>query len=139
MKTIRVVIAAGLFALTGCGSDQTKVYPVEFQVTVQGKPAVGATVIFHPVGKADPKTPLPMGKVDQSGTVKLSTFAQNDGAPAGEYTITVTWHDVYSTPDQVNAVSPRDKLNGKYSKPDAPSAPRATVEKQPNTLRPLQL
>ncbi|OWK46333.1 hypothetical protein FRUB_00032 [Fimbriiglobus ruber] len=107
----------------------------------QGKPAAGATVVLHPVGQIDPKTPLPTGKVDDKGTVRLSTFTQDDGAPPGQYTITVDWREVRKVTvgsDQIRELSP-DKLKGRYGKPDAPAAPRVTVEKQPNKLPPLQL
>ncbi|MDB5306145.1 MAG: hypothetical protein JWO38_347 [Gemmataceae bacterium] len=131
---------AGMLCL-GCSGSEQVTYPVEFQVQVQGKPAVGATVVLHPVGSGDPKTPRPTGKVGESGTVKLSTFAQDDGAPPGEYTVTVDWREektVTVGSDQIKDFSP-DKLKGRYSRPDGTTAPRVTVEKKPNQLPPLQL
>lgn len=133
-------VVAGAFVLgsLGCsGSDRT--YPAEFQVLVQKTPAVGATVVLHPIGNADPLTPKPTGKVDASGVVKLSTFGQNDGAPPGEYAVTVVWYDVTSSPEQAVIIKGGDKLRGRYSQPASPSAPRVTIRKQTNQLPTLEL
>ncbi|QEL16334.1 hypothetical protein [Limnoglobus roseus] len=134
---------AGVVALLGAGCTRTEppAYPVEFEVQVLGKPAAGATVVLHPVGKADPKVPLPTGRVDAAGTVKLSTFAHEDGAPPGEYAVTIEWRpEVVVTvgSDKITEFA-ADKLKGKYGKPTAPAAPRVTVKKEPNKLPPLQL
>jgi hypothetical protein len=132
------LMAAVLLGSLGC-SGSRRACPVEFEVTVEGAPPVGATVIFHPVGKSDPNVPLPVVKVDAKGTVKLSTFAQNDGVPPGDYTITIVWNEVIHSPTEATAVSPEDKLKGRYSNPEAPEAPRVTVGKKTKKLPPLHL
>lgn len=142
--SIRFLSAAvGVVALLGAGCSRTEplAYSVEFEVRVQGKPAAGATVVLHPVGKADPKAPLPSGRVDESGKVRLSTFAQDDGAPPGEYAVTVEWRDqvvVTVGSDKLTEFT-ADKLKGKYGKPTAPAVRRVTVKKEENKLPPLQL
>jgi hypothetical protein len=136
-----VLAAVAMVGTSGCSNSDKPAYPVEIEVFVQGKPANGATVVLHPVGTTDPNVPLPSGKVDAAGTVKLSTFAQDDGAPPGDYTITVEWREeriVTIGSDKVREFS-ADKLKGKYRKTDAPTTPRATIQKQPNKLPPLQL
>jgi hypothetical protein len=56
------------------------------------QPAVGATVIFNPKTQADEKYPIfPKGTVKEDGTFQLTTYAEGDGAPEGEYGITVIW------------------------------------------------
>jgi len=86
--------SAAFFALlSGCGSEvspRTPVVPVEGEVRVEGKLPHGALVVFHPVIK-DEKTPAPRALVDQDGKFKLSTYDAQDGAPVGEYQVTVTW------------------------------------------------
>jgi hypothetical protein len=78
-----------LAALAGCGgAAHDPVYPVHGQVLFQGKPAAGAQVVFHPVGKIDP-TVRPSGQVDSTGKFTLTTHAAGDGAPPGEYEVTV--------------------------------------------------
>jgi hypothetical protein len=138
MKSRIVAGAALLFGALGC-SRADRTYPAEFQVLSQNKPAAGATVVLHPVGTVDPAAPKPTGKVDASGVVRLSTFGENDGAPPGDYVVTVVWYDVASTPEQAVVVKGGDKLKGKYRRSDGPTAPRVTIQKQTNQLPPLEL
>jgi len=54
-------------------------------VTFQGTPLPNATVSFqHSEGKASST-----GKTDAAGAFTLSTYGTNDGAPAGNYSVTV--------------------------------------------------
>src|SRR5262245_58775070 len=90
----RVSLIAGLALLTtACGgkTGQKAVYPVKGQVLVDGKPASHATVIFHPVGESGPEVVKPRAQVDAEGKFALSTYGARDGAPAGEYAVTVEW------------------------------------------------
>src|SRR5262249_39565293 len=57
-------------------------------VTFQGKPAVGASVVLHGIGK-EPRQPRADGVVEAGGRLRLSTYSAFDGAPAGEYAVTV--------------------------------------------------
>jgi hypothetical protein len=56
-------------------------------VKVKGQPLADAQVVFHPKegGAANPS-----GTSDAQGKYQLATFAKDDGAPAGAYTVTVT-------------------------------------------------
>jgi hypothetical protein len=63
-------------------------YPVTARVFLEGKPIPGAYVVFHGPNK-EPRPVWADGLVEADGTVRLSTYTANDGAPAGEYTITV--------------------------------------------------
>jgi hypothetical protein len=137
-RLLTALAGVALMGSVGCSRDD-RTYPAEFQVLSQKQPATGATVVLHPVGNADPAAPRPTGKVDEAGVVKLSTFGENDGAPPGDYVVTVVWYDVTSTPEQAVAIKGGDKLKGKYRRPDGPAAPRVTIQKQPNQLPPLEL
>lgn len=139
MKSRIVAGAALLLGALGCSSSDNATYPVELEVFVNGKPATGAVVVLYPTGGVKTDTALPTGKVGEGGAVKLSTFAQDDGAPPGEYTVTVEWRDVkYVGTDNLREFS-ADKLKGKYKRHDSPNAPKVTVDKQPNKLPALQL
>ena len=80
-------------ALAGCngGSPQVPVFPAEGKILFDGKPPAGAQVIFHPVGKAGSEVVRPTGQVDSTGKFTLTTYAANDGAPEGDYQVTVEW------------------------------------------------
>jgi hypothetical protein len=86
---------SGLFGLlllqslliTACGNATT--YKVTGSVLYEGKPAVGAQVTFLPAN--GDKSIMPNGVVKEDGTFELTTFALNDGIPAGDYQVTIYW------------------------------------------------
>ena len=84
------LLACLLLVPTGCSGGQS-VYPVQGQVRWKNQIPEGAQVVFHPVGKADKDIIRPTGQVDQDGKFTLTTYAAGDGAPAGEYEVTVEW------------------------------------------------
>src|SRR5262245_41415792 len=91
LLTAAYVAGLGLCA-AGCGSDGRKpVFPVSGKVTWDGRPARGATVVFHPVTDNGPDAVRPRGKVNADGSLEVTTYAAKDGAPAGEYKLTVEW------------------------------------------------
>jgi hypothetical protein len=76
-----------------------------------GTPAAGATVSFYL------KNPQPGGLshaadalTEADGSFTLSTYVAGDGAPAGQYVVTVTRETEYGKPD-------RNSLPAKYAKP----------------------
>jgi hypothetical protein len=122
--------------LAGCGDGRKPVFPVQGQVLdADGKPAAGAKVIFHPVGDPDPNAVRPVGVADATGTFKLTTYDQGDGAPSGSYTDAVEWRPPKTVPFSAD---PEDRLKGRFATA-AKSPFKATVEKQPNTLEPFRL
>jgi hypothetical protein len=64
---------------------------VQGTITFKGRPIPGALVAFHPKAP-DRQAPAPRASVDASGAFSLSTFNGGDGAPAGEYVVTVQWY-----------------------------------------------
>lgn len=87
-------------ALVGCGAKDVgpPVVQVKGQINFEGRPIPGAIVTLHPVSQAAneqaTKSSLvvtPFGIVDQDGSFQLTTRAPADGAPEGEYHVTVSW------------------------------------------------
>ncbi len=77
-------------AEAGVAVNRKPVHPVHGQVHCEGCPAPGAVVTFHLVeGKRFVHSGDAM--VEADGTFTLSTYTANDGAPAGEYAVTVVW------------------------------------------------
>jgi hypothetical protein len=58
------------------------------KVTFDGKPIPGAYIVFRGIGK-ERRLPRADGTVESDGTFRLSTYTAFDGAPAGEYAVTV--------------------------------------------------
>jgi hypothetical protein len=112
--------------LPACGSGRKPVFPVRGQILGPNqRPALGALVVFHPVNP-DPADPVkPLGRVDDKGRFTLTTYQEGDGAPAGEYVITVTWPVPKKTPFDAEG---GDQLQGRYANPQR-SALRFSVEK----------
>lgn len=76
--------------LAGCSKSDAgvPVHPVSGQVLFNGKPAAHASVIFHPK-EAALGVPVPRAQADAQGNFTLSTYGQGDGAPLGEYAVTI--------------------------------------------------
>ncbi len=85
------LLASGSFI--GCGdSGRVPVYPVRGKVTLDGKPAVGAYIKFIAVNPNEKtKWMIPKGIVDSAGNYRLDTYVTGDGAPEGEYGVTINW------------------------------------------------
>ncbi|MCA9237439.1 MAG: hypothetical protein KDA44_18320 [Planctomycetales bacterium] len=80
--------------LTGCSDpavERVPTYPVSGTLTHQGRPATGAFVTLHPTTPLA-NAPTPRGSVAPDGTLRVSTYTANDGAPAGDYVMTVEWY-----------------------------------------------
>jgi hypothetical protein len=121
--------------LSGCARNTRKpVFPVRGQVFVDGKPAAGATLFFNPV-EPDPDAVAPFAVVDAGGSFSLTTYLTFDGAPAGEYVVTIRWP---GAPQRAEGERGPDRLKGLYGNPKN-STLRATVEKKSNELRPFRL
>jgi hypothetical protein len=100
-----------LLLLPACGGkpEGPPLYPVHGQLFVGGKPAEKADVYFHPLDNADPRAPRPHGRVDATGAFRVGTRRSDDGAPAGEYAVTVVW-----APAE-DVENPPDLLKGRYA------------------------
>jgi len=129
-------LAALVVVLAGCGKKGwLETYPVKGTVLVGGKPAAGAEITLYPKEVTGDRPYTPNGKTNDSGEFALSTFLEGDGAPAGEYDVTVVW------PVRHNPISTRwegDKFGGRYAD-KAKSGLRVTIEKQPQQLPPFEL
>ena len=113
-------LACLCLATVGCSSDDGRVdvYPINGKVLVKGQPADGAEVAFYPTAPElqGPRTPVPEGTTDGSGVFRLQSYEPDDGAPAGEFNVTVVW----PSPPPSNATGVfdfKDRLGGRYSDP----------------------
>ncbi len=83
-----------LAALAGCGSSQSNdrlpVFPAVGKLVYDGRPLAGAFVVLHPKSAANGKTaPRPHAQAAADGSFTLTSYESSDGAPAGNYTVTV--------------------------------------------------
>jgi len=89
-----------------------------------------------PADNEGPNRVLPIAMTDENGKFKLSTFATDDGAPAGDYTVTFTWRGRSGL--LKNQFDGPDRLNGKYATIEA-SGIKVTIENKPQELKPFEL
>lgn len=109
-----LLVLVSLVAFTGCSSSP-RLVPVTGKVTVGGKPAEGAVVMFHP---EDATQTTSSATATADGTLSPSTNAV-PGLIVGKYKVTVTYPDPTKkpTPAQLmmgTADAGPDLLKGKY-------------------------
>jgi hypothetical protein len=82
-----------LFAMAianGCTQSELPVYPVVGHVTFENEWPLGTSVVLHPLSNVP--SIRPQGVVDALGNFRVTTFRDGDGAPPGEYIVTLVWH-----------------------------------------------
>ncbi len=93
---VSVVLAAVLLAVCGdqTPDDRPATVPVSGKVTLDGQPVAGATVIFVNTEQAmsggSTGSYSSVGKTDENGVYRLTTFESGDGAVPGTYAVTIT-------------------------------------------------
>jgi hypothetical protein len=110
------------FLAWGCGekSDRVEVFPVHGKVVANGQPADQARVVFYPkVADVDGMPmPTPAATTNASGEYRLESYEPEDGAPAGEYSVTVTWPEPPPpNAEELGVYDQKDRLRGRYNDP----------------------
>ena len=134
---VGVLFTAG--TCTGCSRDQVdrvQVFPAAGQVLWDNKPLAGALVVLHPNNVATDKALPSRAQTNGEGRFELTTYEAGDGAPIGEYTVTVEYYPLQKNGDSFLAGA--NALPPKYSKPDS-SDLRVRITDKPNELPPLVL
>lgn len=126
-----------LVFVSGCGEQKgwLKTYQVKGKVQVDGKAVKGVVLTFHPRNQNPERTHFASGKTDENGEFVLTTFKPDDGAPAGEYDVTIIW------PKRKNPLTlswEGDKLNGHYATKEKAGI-HITIEEQDQELPPFEL
>jgi len=67
-----------------------QLYPARGQVFYEGRPAVGALVVFLPKDPTSPQARVASALVAEDGSYVLGTQKAKDGARAGQYVVTVS-------------------------------------------------
>lgn len=120
---------------SGCGGDdwQASTYPASGQISINGQPPAGAVVELHAVGEVpDARNSRPWAVVQDDGSFTLTTYEAGDGAPVGEYAVTVRW------PPDVSQPSLADRLGGAYATTER-SRWNVTISNGDNALAPIEI
>lgn len=124
--------------LASCSNSSSKYgdhppYPVSGQVLANGQPANGARVVFYHLSDWGERAIVPEAWTEEDGSFVLETYSLKDGAPAGDYQVTVEW-PAYGRGKRRGP----DKFGNKYAKAET-SGLTAHVEKGSNKLPPFEL
>jgi len=136
------VLVVGLAVLCcSCGHEEMQrkpCFPVSGTVNYKGRPAGGVLVGFYPVDKSDRAIPS-SGTTEADGSFTLSTYDTDDGAPEGDYKVTIHWKsDNFRHKDAFKKKEEPDALKDRYSKV-ASSKIQVHVDARPNQLPPFDL
>jgi len=138
---IALVLLFVLGAIAGCGGRSiTPPFsaPVNGTVTMGGQPVTGVLVKFHPQFDIGRIQFIPSGETDSEGRFLLSTGADGNGAPPGDYVVTFEKLRVESDIQNSGIEMEVDEFGGKYSNPQT-SPWLVTVEDGENELEPFEL
>lgn len=114
----RILLLASVSILAvSCGaSDLRKTYPVKGTLKLDGQtPPEGILVSLHPQFTETDRMPIhPSGATDATGNFTIMTYNANDGAPEGEYVVTVE----YLQRSGMSTHYGNDVFGGMYGKPE---------------------
>jgi hypothetical protein len=133
------LLASGflVFVMLGCNKGHgVTLYPVKGTVYLNGEPAKDVNVMFMSVKPLEVEGRIlsPSAVTEEDGSFKLMSFEQDDGAPAGEYQVSIIFPMNRYNKNQ----SGIDRLKGKFSDPKT-SGLTATIEPKANELKPFNL
>ena len=116
-------------ASSGCSSDKNApvCHPVHGTVTSKGKPLPEARVVLHSLGGSVAGNQKPTAITKSDGTFDLTTYHAGDGAPVGEYAITVDLRALQTGGEEPVRSGP-NTLPAKYAKSDSSGVKYTVVE-----------
>jgi hypothetical protein len=130
-----LLIPVLLCSACGKANGRKPVFRVDGRVLYEGRPLAHAFLVFHPVNDAGPQVTRPTATAENDGTFAPTTYEAADGAPAGEYAVTVEWH----RPPTNDEVAPGpNQLPALYSKP-ASTPFKVRIVEGTNRLEPFQI
>ena len=106
-------------ACCSCAGKARPLYPVHGRVFFEDQPMARALIVFHPLD--DPDAIKPRAHSEADGSFVTYTYAADDGAPAGDYAVTIVWKAKKKdksaprpTSKQMKKAEKTAKLAGKY-------------------------
>ena len=132
---------AGLVVLAWAGLsfgkkdvDRIEVHPAQGRVTFGETIPEGALLTLHPVS---PTVSIrPRATVRPDGTFQVTTYGTGDGAPEGDYRVTIVWHKLVEIDGEPTAGP--NLLPSPYSQP-ATTELKLSVKPGTNDFPPLQI
>jgi hypothetical protein len=101
----------------GCGGSPAPSrpqYAVRGKVLYRGQPATQAIVVLHPMNQAEPPRFPPRGVAGKDGAFVIGSRLVSDGAPEGEYAVTIIWPEEQGPKTPIGDTPP-DRLKNHYN------------------------
>ncbi|MDB5385241.1 MAG: hypothetical protein JWM11_887 [Planctomycetaceae bacterium] len=138
LAALCVTLTLLVFA-SGCGRSSKpweRVYAASGKVKFAGYPLGGAQLTFFPRDKSIPATVRPTATTEIDGSFELGTYSVDDGAPAGEYDVVVTWSPLVNAGDSVTPGP--NRLPVRYSSPES-SQLKVKIDANESSIPALEL
>lgn len=137
LASLLVLVTVALAtASCGGGPKRKPTFPTEGKLLLSGKAYGGVTVFLYSTDPAETEPTRPFGVTNPDGTFTLTTSAQGDGAPEGEYAVTLLYEPLDSPLMRAKGPKP-PPIDRKFADPKT-SPLRVKIEaKEKNVLEPL--
>jgi hypothetical protein len=132
-----------MVALASCGGGRNfpKVYPVKGKILVNGQPANDCQIYLNRTSGDSLSVPAtPQAVTDKTGEFQITSYHTNDGAPEGEYVVTIEWRERSGLMKQ--EFEGPDQLGGAYAKAERTKGLKGfivQVGREPLELPPFEL
>lgn len=135
---IPLCLIVSCLLLIGCrGDTRIPTFSVKGKITYRKQPVGEAMLVLHPAVPLPVETPQPVAYSNVQGDFEFTTFKTGDGAPQGEYTITVELREQRQIGEEL-VRDGRNLLPPQYS--SAQKSPlRCTISAGKNELPELEL
>ena len=131
-----------LLSLSACGTSpptgpRQETFPVAGQVVIDGVPTEKVVVRFHNQKELGKENALvPSTETGKDGKFKVSSYAESDGVPEGDYVLTFFLREF----DLLHMrYTGEDKLNDRYSDPQKSEIKVSVKKGQPSDLGRIEL
>jgi hypothetical protein len=127
----------------GCQTKSERaVHPVSGRVVHQGRPVSNALVVFHDTRALEEvkDMPIPRATTGGDGAFQLMSYHPGDGAPVGEYKVTITAPTAVPKEGETreSGGNDADRFGGRYADPETTPF-SVEVQEGENKLAPLDL
>lgn len=96
-------------------------------------------MIFHPLNQPELEKGMPRAVVEDDGSFSVTTLSAKDGAPAGDYAVSITWKTTtVKIPARKRPKRVPTNFPEKYQNPKT-SGLIVRVEETENELRPFDI
>jgi hypothetical protein len=145
IDALMLVFGVYVVSAPGCSKhtdpNRLPVFQVSGHLSIKGQAPAGAFVVLHPKNGAatapNGEVVHPRAVVNPDGSFAIGSYDSVDGAPTGEYSVTVEWRRIVKSADGSPVLGP-NVVPVKYARPETSPLSIRVAEKS-NELDPIKL